>query len=68
LKTASLTIREQLIFTLVRLRRRPTLALLCSTFGISVGSGSKIYITWVLLLEKELEFLHSFSTLADMKV
>ena len=65
--TANLTIREQLIFTLVRLRRRPTLYALCSTFGISVGSGSKIFLTWVLFLEKELEFLISFSTLADMK-
>ena len=44
-----------------------TLNVSCSAFGISVGSGSKIFITWVLFLEKELEFLLSFSTLADMK-
>ena len=66
-KMANLTIREQLIFTLVRLRRRPTLASLCYVFGISIGSGSKVFVTWVLFLEKELEFLLDFSTLADME-
>ena len=42
---ANLTIREQLIVTLIRLRRRPTLASLCYVFGISVGSGSKVFVT-----------------------
>ena len=67
IKVANLTIREQLIFTLVRLRRRPTLVLLCDTFGIAVGSGSKIFVAWVLFLEKELEFLINFTTLAEIE-
>lgn len=66
-KSSKLTIREQLVFTLVRLRRRPTLVMLCTTFGISTGSGSKIFMTWMLFLEKELEFLIKFSSLSGME-
>ena len=51
----------------MRLRRRPSLLSLCTTFGISTGNGSKIFITWVLFLERELEFLLDFSTLSDME-
>ena len=59
--------KEQLVFTLVRLRRSPTLATLCDWFGISCASGSKIFITWVLFLEKELNFLIMFSSLSEME-
>ena len=62
-----LTVKEQLVFTLVRLRRRPSLLSLCTTFGISTGNGSKTFITWVLFLERELEFLLDFSTLFDVE-
>ena len=65
INVTNLTIREQLIFT--RLRRRPTLVSLCDTFGIAVGSGSKSFVTWVLFLEKELEFLINFSIMAEME-
>ena len=41
--------------------------MLCTTFGISTGSGSKIFITWVLFLEKQLEFLLKFSSLSEME-
>jgi hypothetical protein len=51
----------------VRLRRRPTLLTLCTTFGISTGNGSNIFITWVLFLEREMEFLLNFSTLIHME-
>ena len=67
MRESKLTIREQLVFTLVRLRRRPTLVMLCTTFGISTGSVSKIFITWVLFLEKQLEVLIKFSSLSEME-
>lgn len=63
----SLSTREQLIFTLVRLRRRPSLVSLCSIFGISTGLGSNTFITWILFLEKKLDFLLNFATLNDME-
>ena len=40
---------------------------LCTTFGISTGSGSKIFVTWVLFLEREMGFLLNFSTHSDME-
>ena len=57
-----LTTKEQFIFTLVRLRRNPSLEMLSDIFGIDKGTGSKIFITWILFLEKELNFLLPFST------
>ena len=61
-----LTTKEQFIFTLVRLRRNPSLEMLCDIFGIDKGTGSKIFITWILFLEKELNFLLPFSTREEM--
>ena len=63
----TLSVKEQLVFTLVRLRHRPTLNLLCDWFGISCSTGSAIFITWVLFLEKELNFLIKFASLSDME-
>ena len=59
--------KEQLVFTLVRLRHCPILNLLCDWFGISFSTGSTIFITWILFLEKELKFLIKFATLSDME-
>jgi hypothetical protein len=43
------------------------MAVLCDWFGISCASGSKIFITWILFLEKELKFLIKFATLSEME-
>lgn len=64
---SKLTIKEQLILTLVRLRRCPSLCMLSIMFGISTALASRISITWILFLEKELDFLLNFSTLDEMK-
>jgi hypothetical protein len=55
------------VFTLIRLRRNPSMTMLCDIFGISAGIGSRIFITWVLFLEKELDFLLHFSTTSDLQ-
>ena len=55
---AKLTAKEQFVFTLVRLRRNPSLEMLCDIFGITTGTGSRIFITWILFLEKELGFFY----------
>ncbi len=49
------------------MRHCPTLSLLCDWFGISCATGSSIFITWILFLEKELNFLIKFATLSDME-
>ena len=41
--------------------------MLCDWFGISHASGSKIFITWILFLEKDLGFLIKFATLSQME-
>ena len=64
---SKLTIKEQFILTLVRLRRFPSLAMLSALFGISTALVSRISITWVLFMEKELNFLLSFATLKEME-
>lgn len=40
--------------------------MLCDIFGINTGTGSNIFITWILFLEKELSFLLPFSTNDEM--
>ena len=40
--------------------------MLCDVFGITMGTGSKIFITWILFLEKELSFLLPFSTKEEL--
>ena len=64
---AKLTAKEQLVFTLVRLRRNPSFETLCDIFGITTGTGSRTFITWILFLEKELGFLLPFSTKEELK-
>ncbi len=61
------SIKEQLLFTLVRLKRNPSLLMLCDLFGISSGIGSNLFITWVLFLAKELAIFLPFSTIKDME-
>ena len=61
-----LTPKEQFVFTLVRLRRNPSLEMLCDVFGITTGTGSSIFITWILFLEKESSFLLPFSTREEL--
>ena len=55
------------MFTLVRLRRNPSLEMLCDIFGITTGTGSRIFITWILFLEKELGFHLPFSTKEELR-
>ena len=62
-----LTIREQFIFTLIRLRRNTSMVMLTDLFGISCGTGSKLFISWVLFLSQELKVFLPFSTLEDLK-
>ena len=40
--------------------------MLCDIFGITTGTGSKIFVTWILFLEKELSFLLPFSTREEL--
>ena len=63
---SKLSIKEQLLFTLVKLKRNPSLFMLCDLFGISPGVGSNLFITWVLFLAKELAIFLPFSTIKDM--
>lgn len=58
---------EQLILTLVRLRRKPSIVMLADLFGIAPGTASRIFITWILFLEKELSFLLALPTVLDLK-
>ena len=58
--------KEQFIFTLIRLRRNPSIVMLSDLFCISTGTGSRIFITWLLFLSKELLFLLPFTTTADL--
>ena len=55
-----------MIITLVRLCRKITIHVLADIFGISTSSTSRIIITWILFLGKELAFLLNFSTLSDL--
>ena len=41
--------------------------MLCDIFGITTGTGSRIFITWILFLEKELGFLLPFSTKEELR-
>ena len=41
--------------------------MLCDSFGISTTIGSRIFTTWVLFLEKELEFLLHFTSTKDLR-
>ena len=63
---AKLTTKEHFVFTLVRLRRNPSLEMLWDIFGITTGTGSRIFITWISFLEKELGFHLPFSTKEEL--
>ena len=41
--------------------------MLCDICGITTGTGSRIFITWILFFEKELGFLLPFSTNEELK-
>ena len=43
------------------------MVMLTDLFGISCGTGSKIFISWVLFLSQELKVFLPFSTLDDLK-
>ena len=62
-----LTTREQFIFTLVQLRRNTSIVMLSDLFGISAGTGSKLFISWILFLSKEFMCFLPFSTLEELK-
>ena len=62
-----LATKEHFVFTLLRLRRNPSLEMLWDIFGITTGTGSRIFITWILFLEKELGFLLPFSTKEELR-
>ena len=61
-----MTTLEQLILTLVRINRKPSVIMLADLFGISPGTASKIFISWLLFLKEELAFLLPFSTVEEM--
>ncbi len=50
----------------MRLRRNITVTVLANVFGISHTTASRIIMSWILFLGKELEFLVNFSTVADL--
>lgn len=52
-----LSIKEEFVLTLVRLRRGFDVISLGNMFGVSGSSVSKTFLTWVCLLYKELNFL-----------
>ncbi|XP_028393230.1 uncharacterized protein LOC114541973 [Dendronephthya gigantea] len=62
-----LTTREQFLFTLIRLRRNVSIEMLSGIFGISNGTGSRIFVTWILFMSKELKCFVPFSTLNDLQ-
>jgi hypothetical protein len=41
--------------------------MLGNLFGISPATVTKIFVTWILFLKSELEFLLPFSTLEEME-
>ena len=51
---------------LVRLRRSPSIIMLADIFGISIGTASRIFISWILFLKEELVFLLPFSSVEEM--
>lgn len=64
---SKLTPKEQFVFTLVRLRRSPSIIMLSDLFGVCARTGSQIFISWVLFLSNELKFILPFSTVSDIK-
>ena len=61
-----MSILDQLILTLVRLRRKPSTIMLANFYTISPATVTKIFISWVLFLKDELTLLLQFSTLDEM--
>lgn len=61
-----MSILEQLIMILVRLKRKPSIVMLADLFGISPGTASKTFISWLLFLKQELAFLLPFSSVEEM--
>ena len=57
---------EQMIMVLVRLKRAPSIIMLADIFGISRGSASSIFISWIMFLKEELTFLLPFSAVEEM--
>ena len=57
---------EQMIMVLVRLKRAPSIIMLADIFGISRGTASRIFISWIMFLKEELTFLLPFSTVEEM--
>ena len=64
---SKLTTKEQFLFTLIRIRRNASVQMLSDIFGISSGQGSRIFITWILFLSRELKYLVPFSSLKDLE-
>ena len=57
---------EQMIMVLVRLKRAPSIIMLADIFGISRGTASRIFISWIMFLKEELTFLLPVSTVEEM--
>lgn len=51
---------------MVRLRRNISLTVLANVFGISIPTASRIIMSWIVFLEKELDFLVNFHTLSEL--
>ena len=60
--TRKLSTWEEYLLTLFRIRRGINIKMTAHLFGISVGLASNIFVTWTLLLEKELLFLRRFAS------
>ena len=59
-RSRKLTIKEELIMTLIRLRRGLDIEVLSDLFGIHSSNISRIFITWINFLYLELNFLISW--------
>ncbi|XP_062574812.1 uncharacterized protein LOC134236655 [Saccostrea cucullata] len=57
-----LSIREEMVMTLMRLRRGIDTKTLGAIFGVQAGTVSKIFFTWTTFLALELKFLISWPT------
>ena len=53
---------EEVLLPLMRIRRGIDIEMNAHLFGIPVNIASTIFITWILFLDKELQFLRRFSS------
>ena len=64
---SKLSVEDQFILTMVRLRRKPSIIMLGNLFGISPSTLTKVFISWIMFLKDELSFLLPFQSLNEME-